>query len=280
MLPNFLIIGAMKSGTSSLYQYVRSHPQVFMPGQKELQFFGTVDWRQHLVWYEEQFEGADGAVAVGEASTNYTKHPEIPDVPAQIAEVLPDVRLVYLVRHPIERARSQYLHAVLMGRESGPVEAALRETPRYLDFSRYAMQIERYLEHFPRERLLVALTEDLKRDRLATVRRVFDFLEVDPTWVPPNLDDDFYRTEERRERRPALLRVRRLPGYEAVVGAAPLRLRQRLWKLVEGVAASRVDPARAVISDQLRLELEERLREDVRRLRSYLGNGFDGWGIA
>ena len=280
MLPNFLIIGAMKSGTSSLYRYVSDHPQVFMPKRKELQFFGRDDWRGRLDWYEHQFDPADGAVAVGEASTNYSKYPLIPNAAEQIAQVLPHVKIVYLVRHPVDRAISQYLHGVLRGREHRPVDVALQADPRYLDLSRYAMQMDRYLEHFPRAQVLVLLSEDLRNDRPATLKRIYGFLDVDPGFTPSNAEGEFYRTSERRERHPRLQRVRGVGWYRPAIDAIPMGLRQALWRRMEPWTTWQVDRRRAEISPELRKELEGRVRDDVRRLKTFLGPDFDGWGIA
>ena len=97
MLPNFLIIGTMKGGTTSLYKYLRGHPQVFMAEKKELDYFSTgIDGGLSCDWYGGWFQGADGARAVGEASTGYTKFPTHRDVAARVAALLPDVRLIYL----------------------------------------------------------------------------------------------------------------------------------------------------------------------------------------
>src|SRR4051794_1541363 len=156
MLPNFLVIGAPKAGTTSLYHYLATHPQVFVSDPKELRFFiEEINWRKGLGWYESQFAGADGAVARGELTPEYALHPVYGGVPERIASVLPDARLVYLVRDPIERMRSQYRHRVLDRLEARPIADAFRADPQYLDGSRYAFQIEQYLPWFDRERLLV-----------------------------------------------------------------------------------------------------------------------------
>ena len=93
-LPNFLIIGAMKAGTTSLYQYLGSHPQVFMAQPKELHFF-SYRAGEDTAWYAEHFAGAGAAIAVGEASASYTTYPDAEEVPGRIAAI-PDVRLIYL----------------------------------------------------------------------------------------------------------------------------------------------------------------------------------------
>src|SRR3954447_530769 len=102
MLPNFVIIGTMKGGTTSLYHYLRHHPQVFMTETKELHYFvADKNLSRGLDWYERNFAGAGDAVAVGEASPDYTKYPIHADVPKRMADVMPWARLVYVIRNPV-----------------------------------------------------------------------------------------------------------------------------------------------------------------------------------
>src|SRR5579862_3735318 len=103
MLPNFLVIGSMKSGTSSLYEYLRLHPQVFMAEPQELDFFSDRRWHRGLRWYEKRFAGGAGAVALGENSPDYTLYPRHSEAPRRAHEAVPDARLVYLIRHPVRR---------------------------------------------------------------------------------------------------------------------------------------------------------------------------------
>jgi hypothetical protein len=279
VLPNFLIIGAMKGGTTSLWQYLRSHPQIFMPHGKELHFFshGPV-WSRGVEWYAGRFsEVPPTATAIGEASPNYSKHPHFPGVPARMATVIPDVRLIYVIRQPVERMRSHYLHHVASGDEHDPIEKALRSESEYVNTSRYAMQIARYLEHFRRDQLLIVKSEDLRSDRVSTLRRVFEFLEIDEGWVPPTIQRQFYRTAERRMLRSIPLAMRRLGGSH-VGRLIPTAVKARVAK--SKLMTTTVDRDEALITDSLRKELEEVLTEDVRRLRQFLGPEFDGWGIA
>jgi hypothetical protein len=274
VLPNFLVIGAAKAGTTSLYHYLRGHPQVFMSQRKELNFFVENDgWVKGTSWYERQFEGAGDAVAVGEASPNYSKYPAFPGVPERIAKLIPDVRLIYLIRHPIDRMRSHYLHEVAALCERRPIGRALAADPRYLNTSRYAMQIERYHEHFPRDQLLIITAEQLRHDRTATVRRVLAFLGVDLDWPDSRLlDPEFHRTSNKRVRRPLAKAALRVPGTRAVARLAPRPMRR--------LARRKVDAGRGgAIPEALEAHLRAELRDDVGRLRAHVGEGFDGWGI-
>jgi hypothetical protein len=279
-LPNFLIIGAMKGGTTSLWHYVRTHPLVFMPQEKEPHFFSDRNvWGKGVSWYRELFADApQTAQALGEASTSYSKHPEFPGVPERIATVLPDARLIYVIRHPIDRMRSQYLHHIAKGHEHDTVDQALVSKPTYLNNSLYAMQIARYLEHFDRRQLLVLTSEALRADRIASLRRVFEFLEVDAGWVPPTVDQEFFRTDQRRKVRRGTHRLRRLPGVHSVGKFVPSNVKTRAIKNSK-LLTKRFEEGEAVINGDLRRRLEAALVDDVRQLRAYLGPDFDGWGI-
>lgn len=280
--PNFLVIGAMKAGTTSLYHYMRDHPQVFMPETKEVNFFNPHrNWRRGVEWYQGQFHGvSDDAVAVGEASTSYTKFPWIDGVPERIRSVLGEVRLIYVVRQPVERMRSQYLHHLATGQERRPIEEAFREEPMYLNISLYALQIERYLPHFPRKRLLVLDSRDLRDRRATTLRRVFEFLGVDAGWVPATIDREFLRSADRRMNPRSLQKVRRIPNVRTVSTYVPVPLKRLKHRLSERLPTQELDVDRADISEDLRRRLRESLSEDVARLRTYMDDGFDGWGIA
>lgn len=277
MLPNFLLIGAMKAGTTSVYEYLRSHPQVFLPEKKELDFFAEPsNFARGFAWYEGNFDAADGAIAVGEASTSYTKHPDFGGVPARIAGSLPDVRLIYVIRHPIERMRSHYLHDLLLGEERDPIERALLSRSRYRDFSSYAMQIDRYLEYFSRDRLLVVRAEDLRLDRAAVLRSIWEFLGVDPNWEHATLEREFHRTDEKKVSPSVVRRIVETSAYRRASSFVPSSLKRLARRLVD----RGVDHGRGEISPELHERLEDMVREDVRALRMYLGAGFDGWGIA
>jgi hypothetical protein len=276
MLPNFLVIGAMKAGTSSLHHYLRGHPQIFMSQTKELNFFTKErNSNRGLEWYESHFADADGALAIGETSPSYSKYPEYGPVPELIAKVLPDVRLIYLIRHPVERMRSHYIHWVLKGTENEPIERALLIDPRYLSSSLYALQIEQYLKHFNREQLLIITSESLRNDRPRTMGRVYEFLGVDPSAPDTEPNEEFHRSAEKWDNRRLARRMRRTRVYEFAARAAPESMKKSYRRVVQ-----RIDPVRAEVSHELRSRLDEMLKEDVRRLRSYMEADFDGWGIA
>ena len=286
VLPNFLIIGAMKAGTTSLFHYLRAHPEIFMSPLKEVDFFAEeVNWGRGLDWYKRQFASAPSeARALGEASTVYAKYPHYGGVPQRIAGVIPEAKLIYVVRDPITRIRSHYQHRVSVGAETTPMEEALFSNPIYLDYSRYALQLDRYAEWFPREQILVITSEDLRDDRLSTVSSAFSFLGVDDNFVPSTLDTEFYRSQERATFSPAAWKLRRfvrrhVPASKRAKEFVDSRLPRLARKLVGRRPDTSVSEARIVIPEDLRRRLADELAEDVRRLRAYLPASFDGWGI-
>ena len=192
-LPNFLGVGAEKAGTSLLFFILRQHRQIFMPPQKELHYFSLYHAWQPLHWYEGYgFKEYRDELAIGEITPEYMR---FPDVPRRIFDALgPDVKLIFCLREPVQRAFSQYLMSCRLLEESESFETALAlETQRiaehaylgrrraYVGGSRYAEQIGRFLELFPRNNMFFIILEtDFLQHREATVARLLEFLGVDP----------------------------------------------------------------------------------------------------
>jgi hypothetical protein len=200
-LPTMLVIGAMKCGTSALHHYLSLHPDVSMAREKEVNFFFGPDepphddpatwwrtglWHRGLEWYADRF--AEGYAVRGESSPGYTD-PAHPEVAGRVARVLPDVRLVMLVRDPVERAVSQWAHHVRDGDETRPVEEALLDpASQYLERSRYFASMRPFLSRFRREQLLVVVQERLLADRRAELSRVFAHVGADPAFWTTELE--------------------------------------------------------------------------------------------
>ncbi|MCH8211492.1 MAG: sulfotransferase domain-containing protein, partial [Planctomycetes bacterium] len=157
-LPDFLIIGAMKAGTTSLYRDLLANSAVFMPIDKEPWNLAGDDvcQPQGLRQYAKLFEKAKAHQVCGEASTVYSQLPDITGVPRRAREVLGDrLMVIYLVREPIERMRSMYRHLVIDGTETRTFIDALTEAEDYLQTSRYIQHIGAYLKHYSKDRFLV-----------------------------------------------------------------------------------------------------------------------------
>lgn len=282
-LPDFLVIGAMKAGTTSLYHYLRAHPQVFMPAIKAPEFFvAESNWGRGVEWYAKLFAPAGTQVAaVGEASNAYAKYPFHLGVPERMAGCIPDVRLIYTVRDPVQRIRSHYRTRAREGSEKAPIERAIFENPIYLDYSRYAMQLDRFLEHFPREQLQVITADDLRGDRLSTMREVYGFIGVDPDVVPADLDREFYQTDDQPSRSLVPLRIRKALKKHVPAAKRAKELENNLFRMLKRRRPSPpTEEVHAAISDDVRARIGELLADDVQRLRAFLRPTFDGWGIA
>jgi hypothetical protein len=161
-LPDFIIIGTMKSATSSLFYGLGDEPGVALPVDKEPDFFSVEDrWRRGLDWYASRFPEGPAGTITGEASTSYT-HPERAALAARrIHEVVPQARLVCVLRHPVERLRSHYRHGVQRGRERRPLALAAEPGSSYVQRSRYDAALAPYVERFGGGQLCVVRTEDL-----------------------------------------------------------------------------------------------------------------------
>src|SRR5215212_8193151 len=183
MLPNLVVIGAARCGTTSLHRYLHLHPDIAMSGEKELNFFSfDARWQRGISWYERQFPS--GTPVRGESSPSYSIYPRSPNVPARMARVVPDARLIYLVRDPVERVVSFYRFArFVLRNETRELTEAVREfdASRYVVGSRYALQLERYLDYYPRGHILVVEQRDLLHRRAETMRLVFGFAGVNET---------------------------------------------------------------------------------------------------
>ena len=216
-LPNFLIIGAAKAGTTALYHLVRQHPDIYMSPVKEPNFFsldgeappvavpGTkpMPFQEEAVeryrntlargvsslsCYQHLFAEAGSAQAVGEASPLYLYHP---GVPARIRHYLPAAKLIAVLRNPIERAYSHFLQRIRDGQEPlHDFEEALQAEPvdvedawwgqrHYIREGFYSRQLRRYFECFPRQQIRIYLYEDFQRDPAGLLRDLMHFLEVD-----------------------------------------------------------------------------------------------------
>jgi hypothetical protein len=240
-LPNLVVIGAMKCGTSALHRYLGCHPDIMMSEPKELNFFFGPDnadsetwtrgnWHRGVAWYVAHF---DGRVRVrGESSPGYTS-PSHPEVAQRMAALVPAARLVYLVRDPVKRAVSQYCHHRAEGTETRPLgQALLDPSSQYISRSRYYDRLAPFLR-FGRWAIDVVCQEELLAERRSTLRALFEFLGVDGEYWASAFNECRY-----------------------TANAEPARLDR--W-----------------LHDQL----AEALRDDADRLREFVGRDFLRWSL-
>ncbi|MFD4854754.1 sulfotransferase domain-containing protein [Bacillus mycoides] len=201
-IPHFLIIGAQKCGTTSLYNYLIQHPQVHAASHKELHFF-DIYFKKGMEWYYKQFPliKLDEPVITGEASPYYIFHPH---APKRIASILPNVKLIILLRNPVDRAYSHYYHQVRMQTENLSFKQAIYEENNrlkpelikmvndenyysipyqyysYLARGRYIEQLQNWMNLFPKKQFLILKSEDFFSDPNFIFQTVLDFLGISP----------------------------------------------------------------------------------------------------
>jgi hypothetical protein len=176
-LPDFLIVGAMKCGTSTLQAQLAAQDGIFMTTPKEPNYFSDdAVFGRGRDWYESLFDAAAPGDLKGEASTHYTKLPTHPETVARMAALLPAPKLIYLIRDPLDRAVSHYIHDWSMGVMGDDPVAAFDAHPELVAYSRYALQIAPYVERFGREAILLLRLEAMKADPRGTLDRVGAFL--------------------------------------------------------------------------------------------------------
>jgi hypothetical protein len=277
-LPNLIVIGGLKCGTTSLHHYLSLHPEVSMSRPKELNFFvAELNWELGSEWYASHFERS--AAVRGESSPHYTNLPRFTGVAERMQSVLGEARIVYMVRDPIDRMLSHYLHNVGGGYDDRTLADAFADPESaYVTRSRYFFQLEPYLEEFGPERIEIVGREELKRDRPGTMRRVFAFLGVDPDFSSQQFEREWETgTAKGRGRFRLMDRAVRLPGLRAVDRNFD-RLPEPLRWLVERVVH---DPGAGAapkpeVPPPLRRQLADLFRDDVARLEGVAGRGF-GW---
>lgn len=184
MQPDFIVIGAMKCGTSTVCAYLEDHPDIFMvPGCEPNFFSHDENFARGAEWYERFFAGQDGARLRGEGSNAYASGQMFPHSATRMAAYKPDLKLIYVVRHPVDRIVSAWIqNRVNMGDKIPPtLDRAVRDMPeRYLGQSLYWQNLSRYRALFPDSRIHVAFMEDLKSDRDAFFAGICGFLGMAP----------------------------------------------------------------------------------------------------
>jgi Sulfotransferase domain len=198
--PNFLIIGAMKCATSTLHEQLALQPGFFMSELKEPNFFSNDEqYARGMDWYLSLFKLAPDNSLCGESSTHYTKLPTYPYTLERIQKHLPNVKFIYVMRHPINRLVSQYIHEWSQGRVSVNIDRALDLYPQLIDYSRYSCQLQPYFETFGSERILPVFFERLFANSQLELERICRFLEYPerPHWHD-NLDAQNVSSERLR----------------------------------------------------------------------------------
>lgn len=198
-LPDFLIIGAMKAGTTTLYRDLEPHPQIFLPQEKEPETLVRLgnDHTAIAKDYQSLFRGSQEHQLRGEASTAYTKRPEHEGAASRAFALCGnELKLIYLMREPVSRMISHYRHEYGLRMIDLPMEEAFNNDHRYFDFGRYAYQLEPWLAKFPAENFLFLSFEEYVTDRSKTLEKVCDFLGIDFALLPQPDEEKAYNRSD------------------------------------------------------------------------------------
>jgi hypothetical protein len=187
-LPDFVVIGAPKTGTTSLDLYLGLHPEIYMAKPKEPRFFVDLPlqagrWSLGVEWYKKQFMTKKRFC--GEASPLYASSPPVSGIAERMAKIIPQAKLIYLVREPFSRLKSNYLMHSKHGRFCGTFTEYVEKHHLHLEPSCYGTQIQEYLRYYPLEQILVIETEELKVDRRGALSRIFRFIGADDSFFTP-----------------------------------------------------------------------------------------------
>lgn len=283
--PDFFIVGAPKSGTTSLYSYLTQHPGVFMPVNKEPHFFynrrspgSPVLKEKDLGGYLSLFEGIPDDIRVGEASTSYLWSA---NAAREIKELQPRAKIAMVLRNPVDRAYSQYWNHVRDCREHLGFEEALEAEEKrirqgkwhafyYVECGRYTRQVLRYLYAFGRESVRVYLFEDIIRDTEGLCRDMFSFVGVDPTF-PIKVEKVYNRGGPPKSRLVSRLLSSRIK--KPIGRALPVCWKRGLGEWLRERNRKEVPPMDALT----RAGLQRRLREDILSLEELIGRDLSHW---
>lgn len=264
-LPDFVIAGSRKCSTTWLHRCISEHPQIFVPSEAKELFFFDRHWNRGPEWYSRFFQGCPPGKICGEATPGYFNHP---DAPARINALIPDVKLIFIFRNPIERTVSLYFHMRALGKTRLPFEEALQRFPNLIDEGLYHHHLMRFERLFGRKALLPLIAENVRATGPDGLAPLFRFLNVDDRFRPPSFHE---RTYERREPRGHLLAK---AAFRVATALRDMGLHKLTDAIKSGGAERLVFKGRPIKKFTMDTATAERLRavyrEDARRLGDYL----------
>jgi hypothetical protein len=286
VMPNFLIIGAQKAGTTSLYYYLQQHPQIYMSAVKEPRFFYPEFYSADklrpckrkiplsIEEYESLFVEVSNEIAIGEASTDYLHNPITPQ---RIKKTIPDVKLIAILRNPVERAFSAFCYQTRDGYETLNFADALREEERekslrdYKKLGFYYSQVKRYFDIFDRDKIKIYLTEDLYNNPTVVLNDIYNFLGVEQPFQPELSKKNESGIPKSRFIHDIFLKDN--PIKSAIKPLFSLKVR----KLIQGKVKEINLAAKPTLSLELRQNLIEIYREDIVKLETLIQKDLSGW---
>ncbi len=273
MKVDFIIIGAQKAGTTSLAAQLSDHPGICFCRVKEPSYFNRAgDWEAGLREYHQLYLPEDGQIC-GEASTMYTSLPQWQDTHSRLYAYNPELKLIYIMRQPVDRVISNYSHRLVRGLVKAPPEVAIFEDPAFINRSRYKFQITPYLELFDRERVLLLVFEEYAADQHRSLQTIAEFLGVS--------NDDFKGVTTARRHRSVgdwywkyetVRKLVRSNAFQAPRSLMPTSIR----KAVRRRLSNRLDE-QPYFSPNLRHKIWQLVEDDVREIEQLMGRRLDMW---
>jgi hypothetical protein len=268
-LPNLIVIGAGKCGTSALHDYLGRHPDIGMSTTKEVQLFGGNRWLERLPSYPSFFDASKPVR--GESSPSYTLDPFIPRVPEQMVAVLPDPRFIYLVADPVKRVVAHWSEQSFLTLDRRWITEALEDAEDplnpYVGGSRYGHQLQRYIDVFGADRVLVVDQRDLRGARRDTLRAVFEFAGVDPDFWCDDFDAELINSAADKREPNAVGR-----WMESTFGPRAVKVSR-----VRFVTGRRL--RRPELDDATRARVSAALAPDIAHFRELTGRPFAHWPV-
>ncbi len=272
MLVDFMMIGAQKCGTTTIASQLAEHPEICFCQEKEPGFFcDTADWENHLDAYHALYAPQPGQIC-GEASTMYTFLPEFFDTHDRLYAYNPDLKLIYIMRNPVERVISNYAHRIVRKTVHEPPETAVFADPAYLNRTRYAVQIKPYLELFGAENVLLLIFEEYIADPAGTLQQIAQFLGI--TTAPFEVVEKkvAHSTTGNHYLNPSLTKISKNDAAKVIMDYVPDGLRKALKKQL----GTRIEQ-KPVFSPLLRETIWRFLESDVCQIEEIMGRRLDIW---
>ncbi len=271
--PDFIVLGAAKAGTTSLYHYLKQHPAIFIPSKKELRFFTnrTADIDEYLRFFVEKSDKV-----AGEVSSDYLYSG--PDTAKRIKKYFPGVKLIAILRNPIDRAYSEYCMDLRLGKVTGSFADELggKFKTRYLNQGFYHKQIKRYLKIFDEKQFRVWLYDDLCQDPMKLLQEIFKYIRVDTNFIP-NIKIKHNKGAVPKNifvqvlvQRPNILR-KVFRNFSALF--FPLHIRQRIRNSIINHNLRKILP----MDSDIRRSLLEFYRSDIIKLQTLMNRDLSSW---
>lgn len=295
MLPNFLIVGAQKAGTTSVFKYLSQHPDIYSPFCKEPHYFSNAPFpnlAKNDEEYENLFQNASHEKAIGEASVSYLIDPQ---APIKIKKLIPEVKIIILLREPVERSYSQWWHMYQLGHEKHTFEKALKiEQERinskhfqkkvkvysgffsYFQSSMYYNYVNRYINTFGKENVRIYIFEEFIKNLPKLCNELFRFLNVDPEFIP---DFKVYNKSRSPKLRSLQIFLTKPPPFLKIIfDSLPRMLKEKIFNALKMIYWKNMrETKRPTLNPLLRKSLHNKFITDIHKLEELVKKDLSAW---